>query len=82
VLNAQLYGGVVTKVTSVANGNTPHIVLKGTAVADVDGIAIVSITGNYRDWRGELVDHGAGFVSLDQGTNWSMMRPTCSVVGM
>ena len=67
MLDAQLGCGVVAEATAITKDNAPHIVLKGAVVTDVDGIAVLSITSNYWDWCGELVDHGAGLVLLDQG---------------
>ena len=67
MLDAQLGCGVVAEMSAITEGNAPHIVLECATVTDVDGIAIVSITGNYGDGCGELVDHGTGRVLLDQG---------------
>ena len=45
----------MAQVSASAESDAPDIILKRPAVADVDGVPILVVAGDYRDGRGELV---------------------------
>ena len=45
----------MAQVSASAESDAPDIVLKCPAVADVDGVPILVVAGDYRDRRGEVV---------------------------
>ena len=61
----------MAQVSASAESNAPDIILKRPAVADVDGVPILVVAGDYRDGRGKLVQAAHSYISGGRASRYS-----------